>query len=140
MISILYVTSVIDVVDGDVIDADSVLDDVVDADSVLDEAVDADSTAVFPVVDIVGDDVESVVVDTADTDLVVSNSLYVDSFGPRIVDSLSVIRKECLGKSYFIDPLVVQRKRRTSLLKKKGDVRICICCLSYIVLKRETIV
>ena len=125
------------------VDADSstvcpVVDgDVTDADPVLDEAVDADSTTAFPVIDIVDVDAESVVVDTADTALVVFNSdsvvsnfdsvdsanslfvdspdpLSVDSFDPRVVDSLSVIKNDGFRKSYRIDPLVVQRKRRCS--------------------------
>ena len=87
------------------------------------------------------------VVNTADTALVVSSSdsvdpdgsllvnsadpLSVDTLDFRIVDSLSAIRKEGTRKSYLIDPLVGQRKGQISLLEEKGDVRVCICCLSY---------
>ena len=64
------------------------------------------------------------VVDTADTDLIVSNSdsadsatslsddsahsRIVDSFAPRIFNCLSAIRNEGIGRNYPTDPLVVQ--------------------------------
>ena len=95
------------------------------------------------------DDAKSAVVDTADTDLVVvsdslsvnsANSDSVNSADFRVVDSLSVIRKEGTRKSYLIVPLVVQRKWWISALEEKGDVRACICDLSYNYFEGETFV
>lgn len=71
------------------------------------------------------------VVDTADTDLVVvSNSDSVSSADFRVVDSSSATREEGIRSNYLTDRLVVQRKRRTSLPEKKGDTsaRVCSCC------------
>ena len=126
---IVDVVSAIDV--EDVIDAD-IEDDV--------EAIDANSVPVTPVVSVVDVDVTSDGVDcvvsvaeaVVSAEPVIADVSNSDDVCYPVTDSSFADKGREIRRSCLIDPSVVQRKRGTFVpVVKKGDVRACVCCLSY---------
>ena len=78
---------------------------------------------VLAVVDTADPDVIAVVSDSYDVDSFVADSVadpIADSVFSFAVNSLSIIRKDDIGRGCLINPSFVQRKRRISVLKKRG--------------------
>ena len=131
-LNVIDVVSVIDAVDS--VDDDVVEDVISDDDDDLVEAAVAGSVPITSVVSTVdaataGDGVDcfiSVTEVVVSAEPVIADVLNSDDVRYPVIDSREEVRC-CL-----IDPSVVQRKRGTFVpAVKKGDVRACVCCLSY---------